>query len=166
MCAQFRQSNKKTTFLNTLCDMYAIYFLKKRQHFHGWCESKPDIDVCTASGYFKVLRSLVTSTLPFLYKKKLLDFRGEEKMQGGSLSNPFKGFLLFWHMDSSQEERRDFFNCVIFQEQEIHRKTFPFVLRQSQHHKTQGLILRKSSIDLCMLASIPCHIVYLKHTYP
>ena len=61
--------------------MYAIYFLKK-ECFHGWYESKFDIAACNPSGYFKVLLSLVTRTLPFLLSKKLLDFWGEEKMWG------------------------------------------------------------------------------------
>lgn len=51
--------------LSTLCDMQAIYFLKKKEYFQGWYESKSDTVACNASGYFKVLRSLVTRALPF-----------------------------------------------------------------------------------------------------
>lgn len=139
---------KRKLLFGILFEICMQFISLKKEHFQGWCESKPDRDACTASGYFKVLSSLVTSALPFLFEN--YQTLGVKRKCGGRLSNPFKGCFLLWHMNSSQEERRHFFNHVVFQEQEIHSKTFPFVLRQSQHHKTQGPMLRKSSIDLCM----------------
>lgn len=57
------KAKRATPFLNALCDMYAICFQKKK-FFHGWYESKSDTVACSASGYFKVLRILVTRALP------------------------------------------------------------------------------------------------------
>lgn len=109
MEAQAKEKKDTKTFF-----VVCLQFAQRAGHFG--CEFKLDIAVCLASGCFNVGWALVTQNGQTLKVRR----RGGE--MGAVPTGPPLTLACRKH---SNERKACFFNRVVFQEQEIHRKTFP-----------------------------------------